>query len=71
MKQNKLIIIMKWTKIILGVMLGIVWIAIIVKIANLPIPFSKQAPYCMGSTMIVFMLLSGVYKGVDYLYQNR
>ena len=67
--KNKTII--KSLKIITGVLLGIVWILVIIKISNLPLPFSEQAPYCMGSTMVIFMLLSGVYKGLDYISKEK
>ncbi len=71
MKNIKNNTIIKSIKIITGVLLGIAWILVIIKISDLPLPFSEQAPYCMGSTMVIFMLLSGVYKGLDYLYNYK
>jgi peptidoglycan/LPS O-acetylase OafA/YrhL len=31
-----------------------------------PAPFAELAPYCMGSTMLIFGVLSGVFKGLEY-----
>jgi hypothetical protein len=32
----------------------------------MPEPFMVQAPYCIGSTMLIFGLLTLLYKGLDY-----
>ncbi len=39
---------------------------IIYTISKSPAPFIEQAPYCMGSTMLIFGLLTAVYKGLDH-----
>ena len=56
-----------WVKRILAIIATIAWLGIIFNIAQSHAPFSKQAPYCMGSTMIIFTILSMLYKGLDYL----
>ncbi len=42
------------------------WIDVIITIASSPAPFMEQAPYCMGSTMLIFAILSGIYKGLEF-----
>lgn len=70
-KSKQLITIIKYSKVFIGTLLGVVWIAIILTISNSPLPFSEQAPYCMGTTIIIFMILSGIYKGLDYLNRDK
>ena len=55
-----------WIKRILGFTAITLWIYIIYTIAKSPAPFMEQAPYCMGSTMLIFGLLSLVFKGLEY-----
>jgi len=31
-----------------------------------PAPFADLVPYCMGSTMLIFGVLTMVYKGLEY-----
>jgi len=31
-----------------------------------PGPFAELAPYCMGSTMLIFGVLTGIFKGLEY-----
>ncbi len=58
--------IITWLKRILAIIATISWLTIIFNIAQSKAPFAEQAPYCMGSTMIIFTLLSMLYKGLDY-----
>ena len=55
-----------WTKRLLGLIAFLVWGYVIFTIAQSPAPFIEQAPYCMGSTMLIFGLLTAAYKGLDY-----
>jgi peptidoglycan/LPS O-acetylase OafA/YrhL len=55
-----------WIKRILGFSAIGLWISIIYTIAKSPAPFMEQAPYCMGSTMLIFGFLSLSYKGLEY-----
>jgi len=66
MKKEKLIILIKWTKRLLAVSASILWIVIIYNISTSTLSFNEQAPYCMGSTMLIFMILNALYKGLDY-----
>lgn len=62
--QQKTLIL--WFKRLLGFTAIILWVYILYSIAKSPAPFMEQAPYCMGSTMLIFGLLSMVFKGLDY-----
>jgi len=56
----------KWLKrISAAAAIGIWFYAIIVFIKD-PAPFSELVPYCMGSTMLIFGVLTGVFKGLEY-----
>ncbi|WP_309499529.1 hypothetical protein [Sulfurovum sp.] len=55
-----------WTKRLLGFIAFLLWGYVIFTISHSPIPFMEQAPYCMGSTMLIFGLLTAAYKGLDY-----
>lgn len=65
-KKENLIIIIKWTKRFFAIGGTIAWIIIIYTISTSTMDFNEQAPYCMGSTMLIFMILNGIYKGLDY-----
>lgn len=72
MKKETLLLTVTWTKRVLGVIAFLLWVAVIFSIANSPAPFAEQAPYCMGSTMLIFGLLTAAYKGLDYWHlQNK
>jgi len=60
----------KWAKIFLAIIATIVWLGVIINVSNFDMPFIEQAPYCMGSTMLIFMILSGLFRGLDY-WENR
>ena len=70
MKKETLSTLIKWIKRLLGVVALVAWISVIVTISKSPLPFGEQAPYCMGSTMLIFMILSGFYKGLEYWEHN-
>lgn len=55
-----------WTKRALGLIAFLLWGYVIVTISQSPAPFIEQAPYCMGSTMLIFGILTAVYKGLDH-----
>ena len=63
--QQKQTIIL-WTKRVLGLLAILAWGYIIVTISRSPAPFTEQVPYCMGSTMLIFGLLTMAYKGLEY-----
>jgi len=61
-----------WTKRALGLIAFLLWGYVIVTISQSPAPFIEQAPYCMGSTMLIFGILTAVYKGLDHCnLQNK
>ena len=64
-KINKKELIL-WIKRLVGFFAMGFWFFIIYKISQMPVPFIEQAPYCIGSTMLVFGLLSALYKSLDY-----
>ena len=66
MKKEQKHIIILWLKRVFGFIAVGVWIYIIYTIAKSPAPFIEQAPYCMVSTMLIFGLLSAMYKGLEY-----
>jgi len=66
MKKETLFTLVTWTKRLLGLTAFLVWGYVIFTISQSPAPFIEQAPYCMGSTMLIFGLLTAVYKGLDH-----
>ena len=67
MKKETSLLLITWTKRLLGIIAFLVWGYIIFTISQSPAPFIEQAPYCMGSTMLIFALLAALYKGLDHL----
>lgn len=66
LKKETTLSLIIWTKRLLGFIAFILWGYVIVSISRSPAPFIEQAPYCMGSTMLIFALLTAVYKGLDH-----
>jgi len=66
MTKERLLTLITWTKRVLGFAAFIVWGYIIFTISQSPAPFIEQAPYCMVSTMLIFGVLTGIYKGLDH-----
>ena len=66
MEKETTLSLITWTKRLLGLIAFLLWGYVIVTISQSPAPFIEQAPYCMGSTMLIFGLLTAVYKGLDY-----
>lgn len=62
--------IIYWGKRILTITAIMLWIKVIIKIADSTAPFIEQAPYCMISTMMIFGLLSILFKGLDW-WENQ
>jgi len=63
-KEKKITVI--WLKRIIVVIAFLLWLYAINIILKSQETFQEQVPYCMGSTMLIFMGLSMVYKGLDY-----
>ncbi len=63
-EEQKTLII--WLKRLLGFTAITLWMYIIYTISQSPAPFREQVPYCMGSTMMIFGVLSMSFKGLEY-----
>jgi peptidoglycan/LPS O-acetylase OafA/YrhL len=63
-EQKQTIIV--WLKRVAAVMTIGVWSYVMYTFLKDPAPFSELAPYCMGSTMLIFGILTGVFKGLEY-----
>jgi len=66
MKKQQTLEIIKWFKRIAALATVGVWLYVISDFLQDPAPFSELAPYCMGSTMLIFGLLTGIFKGLEY-----
>ena len=66
MQKETILSLITWTKRLLGLTAFLVWGYVIFTISQSPVPFIEQAPYCMGSTMLIFGLLTALYKGLDH-----
>jgi len=64
-KEQQLTMII-WLKRIAAVMTIIIWFYVMVTFLKDPAPFAELAPYCMGSTMLIFGVLTGIFKGLEY-----
>jgi peptidoglycan/LPS O-acetylase OafA/YrhL len=63
-RQKQTIIL--WLKRVLALLAILVWGYTIFTISLSPTPFAEQVPYCMGSTILIFGLLSMGFKGLEY-----
>ena len=63
MNKEKVVL---WIKRVIGFVAMILWLSIVYEVSQMSVPFMEQAPYCMGSTMLIFGLLTALYKGLDY-----
>lgn len=59
-----------WSIRIITIIMVVIWILVIIKIANMDKSFIVQAPYCMISTFAIFGLLSLVQKGIKSLIKQ-
>ena len=66
MKKEQKTLIITWLKRFVGFLAIGLWGVVIFTISKSPAPFAEQAPYCMGSTMLIFGILTGIHKGLDY-----
>ena len=55
-----------WMKRIAGFITFIVWTYVMMTFLKEPAPFAELAPYCMGSTMLIFAISTGIFKGLEY-----
>jgi len=66
MKRQQTLEIIKWLKRIAAVVTVAVWLYMISIFLKDPAPFAELVPYCMGSTMLIFGVLTGIFKGLEY-----
>ena len=66
MKTQQQLQLIRWLKRISAVLTITVWVYVITIFLNDPAPFSELVPYCMGSTMLIFGILTALYKGLEY-----
>jgi len=64
-KEQQLTIIL-WLKRVAAIITIAVWGYVMFIFLKDPAPFAELAPYCMGSTMLIFGVLTGVFKGLEY-----
>ena len=58
-----------WLKRLTATIATLTWLYVIYGFLQDPAPFAELMPYCMGSTMLIFGILTGVYKGLEYWEQ--
>ncbi len=68
-KEQQLTIIL-WVKRVAAVITIGVWGYVMFIFLKDPAPFAELAPYCMGSTMLIFGVLTGIFKGLEYWEQQ-
>jgi len=44
-----------------------VWVYMLYSVFRMGGDFMEQAPYCMGGTMLIFGILTGIFKGLERL----
>jgi hypothetical protein len=66
MKTEQLLTTILWLKRFFAVTTIAVWLYVMVIFIKDPAPFSELVPYCMGSTMLIFGILTGLFKGLEY-----
>jgi len=64
-KEQQLTMII-WIKRIAAVTTITVWSYVMYIYLKDPAPFAELAPYCMGSTMLIFGVLTGIFKSLEY-----
>ena len=65
-KQTEKKQIILWGKRIAATLTLIIWITVLYKIFQGGGNFNDQAPQCIFSTMLIFGVLTGIYKGLDF-----
>ena len=68
-KEQQLTMII-WLKRIAATITIITWAYVMTIFLKDPAPFAELAPYCMGNTMLIFGVLTGIFKGLEYWEQQ-
>ena len=66
MEPRQQLQLIRWLKRISAVLTVAIWLYVITIFINDPAPFKELVPYCMGSTMLIFGILTGIFKGLEY-----
>jgi len=66
MENIQLLNMIKWLKRIAAATTIGIWLYVMAVFLKDPAPFSELVPYCMGSTMLIFGVLTGVFKGLEF-----
>ena len=66
MENIQLLNMIKWLKRIAAATTIGIWLYVMAVFLGDPAPFSELVPYCMGSTMLIFGVLTGVFKGLEF-----
>ena len=70
MEKEQQLTMIVWLKRIAATITIITWVYVMVIFLKDPAPFAELAPYCMGSTMLIFGVLTGIFKGLEYWEQQ-
>ncbi len=70
MDKEQQLTIFLWLKRVAAVITIAVWGYVMFIFLKDPAPFAELAPYCMGSTMLIFGVLTGIFKGLEYWEQQ-
>ena len=66
MERIQTLIMIKWLKRISAAATIGIWAYMMAVFLKDPAPFAELVPYCMGSTMLIFGILTGIFKGLEY-----
>jgi peptidoglycan/LPS O-acetylase OafA/YrhL len=66
MKDTQTLKMIQWLKRIAATLTIVVWLFVMIVFIKDPAPFAELVPYCMGSTMLIFGVLTSVFKGLEY-----
>ena len=66
MKKEQVQTTILWLKRFFATATVVVWLIVLVGFLKNPAPFSELVPYCMGSTMLIFGVLSAIFKVLEY-----
>ncbi len=66
MQTRHIIVTITWLKRLFAAAAIAIWLYVLTIFINDPAPFSELAPYCMGSTMVIFGILTGIFKGLEH-----
>ena len=58
--------IILWLKRVAAIITIIVWGYLMAIFLKDPTSFEEPTPYYMGSTLLIFAVLTGVFKGLEY-----